>query len=82
MFDKLKQLNQLRQLKSELEKERKEVEKEGVKVTVNGRMQVEKIILNPALDPGKQGEIIKECINEAMKQIQQSAAQMMLKMQQ
>ncbi|OGZ27603.1 MAG: hypothetical protein A2365_01915 [Candidatus Nealsonbacteria bacterium RIFOXYB1_FULL_40_15] len=81
MFDKLKQLNQIRQLKNELEKESREVEKEGVKVKVNGKMEVLEITLNPELDSLRQGQIIKECINEAMKQIQKAAAEMMFKMQ-
>ena len=78
MFDKLKQLQQIKQLKNILEKERKEVEKEGIKVVVNGKMEIEEIRLNPQLNFEKQERIVKDCINEVMKQIQKEAAQKML----
>ena len=78
MFDKLKQLQQIKQLKDILEKEKREVEKEGVKVIVNGKMEIEEIKLNPQLNFEKQEKIVKDCINEAMKQIQREAAQKML----
>ena len=77
MFDKLKQLHQLKKMKDILEKERREVEKEGVKVVVNGKMEIEDIRLNPEIDVEKQEKLVKDCINEAMKQIQQEAAQKM-----
>jgi len=80
MFDQLKQLGKLKELKDILEKEKKEVEKEGVKVVVNGRMEIEEIKLNPQLDFETQEKIIKECINEAMKKIQMEAAQKMMQM--
>jgi len=77
MFDKLKQLKQLKELKDILEREKREVEKEGIRVVVNGKMEIEEIRLNPQLDSEKQGEIVKDCINEAMRQIQAEAAQKM-----
>lgn len=80
MFDQLKQLGKLKELKDILEKEKKEVGKEGVRVVVNGRMEIEEIKLNPQLDFETQEKIIKECINEAMKKIQMEAAQKMMQM--
>ena len=77
MFDKLKQLNKLRELKNALEKEKKEVEKDGVKVVVNGKMEVEEITLNPQMEPGQQEKTVKDCINQALKEIQQEAAKKM-----
>jgi DNA-binding protein YbaB len=77
MFDKLKQLKQLKELKDILEREKREVEKEGIRVVVNGKMEIEEIRLNPQLDPEKQGKIVKDCINEAVRQIQAEAAQKM-----
>jgi len=75
MFDKLKQLQQLKKLKDVLEKEKKEIEREGVKVVVTGKMEIEDIKLNPDLDIKTQEKIVKNCINEAMHQIQKEAAQ-------
>ena len=74
MFDQLKQLQQLKKIKDVLEKERREVKKDGVRVVVNGKMEIEEIQLNSQMDIEKQGKIVKDCINEAMKQIQREAA--------
>ena len=80
MFDKLKQLNDLKKMKGVLEKERQTIEREGVKVTVNGKMEIEEVILNPELDVEKQASLVKDCFNEAMKAIQMEAAKKMFNM--
>jgi DNA-binding protein YbaB len=80
MFDQLKQLGKLKELKDVLEKTKKEMVKEGVKVVVNGRMEVEEIKLNPQLNLETQEKIVKDCINETMKAIQAEAAQKMMQM--
>ena len=74
MFDNLKQLHQLQKMKAVLEKEKREVEKEGIRVVVNGKMEIEEIQLNSEMDIEKQEKLVKDCINEAMKQIQKEAA--------
>ena len=74
MFNQLKQLQQLKKIKDVLKKERREVKKDGVRVVVNGKMEIEEIQLNSQMDIEKQGKIVKDCINEAMKQIQREAA--------
>ena len=78
MFDSLKQLAKMKELKAALEKERREVEKEGVKVVVNGKMEIEELSLNPQLDPAKQEELVKGCINQAIREIQQEAVRRMV----
>jgi DNA-binding protein YbaB len=77
MFENLKQLGKLKELRDILEKERKEVEKEGTRVVVNGKMEVEEITLNPQLEAKKQEEVLRNCINEAVNQIRQEAAKKM-----
>lgn len=77
MFDKLKELKKLKELHDTLSKERAEVEKDGVKVVVNGKLEVESIQLNPALEKEKQEKLLKDCINDAVKKIQMSMAQKM-----
>lgn len=77
MFDSLKQLGKLKELKDILEKERKETEINGVRVVVNGKMEIEEIKLNPELSTEKQEETVKRCVNEAMSQIRQEAAKKM-----
>ncbi len=74
MFDKLKELNKLKQLKNEAEGEVFEVEKRGIRVIVNGAISVEEVILNPEITDDKQGRILRECLNEAIKKAQMSMA--------
>ncbi|MCX6764866.1 MAG: YbaB/EbfC family nucleoid-associated protein [Candidatus Nealsonbacteria bacterium] len=81
MFEKIKQLKQLKDLKDSLEKEKFEIEKNGTKITMNGKMEIEEIKLNPALAKEEQEIILKDCFNEAMKKIQMIAAQKMMQMQ-
>lgn len=80
MFEKLKQLRQLKSLQDDLGKERVEVEKEGTKVVMNGKMEIEEIKLNAALDKERQERIVKDCVNDALGKIKFAAAQKMLGM--
>ncbi len=77
MLDKLKQLGKLKSLQDEMKAQKFEVEKPGVKVTISGNMIVEEILLT---EQNVSGELIKDCINEAMKKAQQSIAQKMMGM--
>jgi len=81
MFDKLKQIKQLKALQDSLKSEMVESENRGVKIVVNGNMQVESVKLNNDLSLGEQEEIVKDCINDAFKQVQTLVAQRMTKMQ-
>lgn len=72
MFNIFKNLKQLKELNDMLSKEIVVVEKEGVKVKINGKMEVEEIILNQNLDIVKQQKILKECLNEALRKLQMS----------
>jgi DNA-binding protein YbaB len=78
MFDNLKQLGKLKELKDILEKERQEAEKDGVRVIVNGKMEVEEIELNPQLANDKQAKAVKDAVNQALNQVRQSAAKKMM----
>jgi DNA-binding protein YbaB len=80
MFDKLKQLKQLKELRDSVSQEKVEVENKGVKVIINGKMEIEKICLNPDLSKEEQETILKECINEAMKKVQMLLASKMSQM--
>ena len=81
MFDKLKQIQKLKELQSILEKEKIEVEKEGIKVILNGKMEVEEIKLNSELELSQQENLLKDCINDAVSRIQTIAAQKMMQLQ-
>jgi DNA-binding protein YbaB len=80
MLDKFKQLRNLKKLQDELSKEKVEVEKEGIKVVVNGEMKIEEIFLNGNLSKEKQEKILKDCINEAMDRMKFRMAQKMQEM--
>lgn len=82
MFDKLKQMKQLKDLKSSMEKEDATVGKEGVEVTVNGSMKVKSVKLNADLSSDKQEKLVKECVNEAFQKVQQKVARKMKEAQQ
>jgi len=78
MFDNFKQLKKLKELKDSLAKERIEIEKEGIKVVINGKMEMEEVKLNSELDIEQQQRIIKDCFNEAVRKIQRIAAEKMM----
>ncbi len=82
MFESLKQLIQLgklKQLRENLEKEKIKIEKQGVEVIVNGKMELEMVKLNPQLEIALQEKIVKDCINEAIREIQKSLLSKMMK---
>lgn len=81
MFENLKKLKQLKDLQDSLEKEKIEINKSGIKIAINGKMEIEKIELNPALNKEEQEIILKEGLNEGLKKIQAVIAQKMMHLQ-
>jgi DNA-binding protein YbaB len=80
MFDQLKQLKQLKDIQDQLKKEKMEMEKNGVRVVINGKMEIEEISLNPDLNIEQQEKAVKDCVNDAMHKVQMNLAQKMSKM--
>ncbi len=78
MFDNLKKIQELKRMQDALKAERETVEKKGVSVTVNGGMEVERITLNSALDQEETEQVLRQCVNEANKNIQKRIAKMMM----
>jgi DNA-binding protein YbaB len=74
MFDKLKELNELRTLQNAIKKQRVETERDGVRIVMNGSMEIEHIHLNPSLPPEKLEKAVKDCFNTAVKELQQIIA--------
>lgn len=64
MFDKLKDLKKMKDLESALGVEVLEKEKEGVKVTMNGRAEIISISINTTLDKERQEQVLKDLIND------------------
>lgn len=77
MFDKFKKAKKIKDLKSKLSKEKETCEKDGVSVTVNGQMKVVNIDIDPEADTEKVQKLIKDCTNDALKNIQKKAAKQM-----
>jgi DNA-binding protein YbaB len=81
MFSKLKQYRDLRSqaktMQSSLATETITEEKNGVKVILNGNMEVREIVLNNNLEKTSQAEILKNCFNAAIKRAQRIMAKKM-----
>ena len=78
MFSKLKQFQDLRSqaktMQSALAQESVTEEKNGVKIVLNGNMEVLSITLNESLPKNSQEETIKNCFNDAIKRAQRLMA--------
>jgi len=74
MFDKLKQINELRKMQQMVAGERVTAERNGVKVTINGTLMVEEISLNPELSQIDQERALKDAFNDANKKMQTQLA--------
>jgi len=78
MFENLKKLKQLKEIGDSLKKEKIEIERDGIKIIMNGKMEIEEVRLNPELRQDEQEIILKNCINEAIRKIQMLVAQKMM----
>ena len=69
MFDKLKDLNQLRKLQSEMKKEQEQIlvtkEKDGVEITMRGDNRVTKVLID-----GEKNKLFKDLINDIQKELE------------
>ena len=78
MFSKLKQFQDLRSqaktMQSALAQETITEEKNGVKVVLNGNMEVINLTLNADLSKSSQEETLKNCFNNALKRAQRMMA--------
>jgi DNA-binding protein YbaB len=77
MLDKLKQLGQLKAMQDQMKKEKFIVEKEGIKIVVNGSLQVEELVITGDISPERIAQLVKDAVNEAMKKAQMGLAQKM-----
>jgi|YelNatPaOPRAMG01_1025707.scaffolds.fasta_scaffold233900_1 DNA-binding protein YbaB len=78
MFDQLKKIQELKNLQDSFKQEKETIQKKGISVTINGTMEVERIILNPTLAQNETEEILRQCINEANHNIQKKLAKSMM----
>jgi len=68
MFDKLKELNQLRKMQADMKKELEAIfvthEKDGVKVVMRGDKRIEKILIDSV-----ENKLFRDIINEVSKEV-------------
>jgi len=78
MFNKLKQFRDLRSqaktLQNALAQEIIEYEKSGIKVTMNGNMEITKLAIGAEISKDKLENILAEVINEIIKRAQKTMA--------
>ncbi len=77
MLDKIKKIKELKEIQNQLRKEKIELEDSDIKITMNGSLELEQLILNPNLDIKEQEKIIKKLFNEAVKKAQLNLASKM-----
>lgn len=75
MFDKLKQMKELKSLQDEIKKESYDIEKNGVRLAMNGGMELTEIHLNPELSQDQQEQTIMQAYNELIRKVQMAMAQ-------
>ena len=84
MFNKLKHLknlrNQAKQMQNALADESTTVEKGGIKVVMNGNMEITSIAINEDLAKNSLEGILADCVNDAIKKTQRLMARKMQEM--
>ncbi|MEI8360638.1 MAG: YbaB/EbfC family nucleoid-associated protein [bacterium] len=84
MFNKLKQFKDLRDqaktLQSALAKESITLDKNGVKLTMNGNMEVTNIVITEQLANDKMASTMKDLMNDSVKKMQRIMAEKMQSM--
>ena len=84
MFNKLKQLKDLRSqaktMQNALAGEKVEVEKNGIKLSMNGNMEVMDLVINSELNKEEIARTSKELFNDAIKKTQRIMAKKMQEM--
>ena len=84
MFNKLKQFKDLRSqaktIQSALSQESIVIDKGGIKITMNGNMEVNAVVINEDLSKDSLEGLLADAFNEAIKKTQRIMAQKMQEM--
>jgi len=72
-------LKQAKQLKDEIAKAKYEGEANGVKVVINGELEITELKIPPGMDVGRIEFSVKEAVNRTMKTAKNDMAQKMSK---
>lgn len=74
MFESFKQLKQLKELQSAIQKEEVSIEKDGVQIIMNGAFEVREVVLPEGISGDKLAPLVKDAFNDAVKKAQQAIA--------
>lgn len=84
MFNKLKQFKDLRDqaktMQNALAGEKVTIEKKGIKITMNGNMEIIELIIPEDLSKDDISKYMKEAVNESIKKVQKLMATKMQEM--
>lgn len=78
MFEKLRDLKKAQEMQRAFAQEKHTLQQKGVRVTVNGSLQVEEIVVEADLSREEVGPVVAEVVNEAFRGIQQKIARQIL----
>ncbi len=74
MFEQLRDLKKAQEMQKAFAQEKHTVEKDGIKVTVNGNMRIEEIVIGQGVDADRIGPDLTALINQAFQEIQYKLA--------
>ena len=74
MFESFKQLKQLKELQSVIQKEEVAVERSGVRIVMNGAFEVREVTISADLSGDKLESAVRDAFNDAVKKTQQAIA--------
>lgn len=84
MFEKLKQIKDLRSqaktMQNALSGESATVEKNGVKIVINGNLEITELTIPDAMTGKEASSVVKDVMNDAVKKVQKIIAQKMQEM--
>lgn len=78
MFEQLRDLKKAHEMQKAFAQEKHTVEQSGIKVTVNGNLKVEEIIISSQVQQAELGPLLTELINQAFQEIQRRLAQQLM----
>ena len=71
----MKQMKELKKAQKEMKNTRVTVDQDGIKVTVNGEMKIQEILLSDDVDIAALPSSLKKTINDAMTKVQVESSQ-------
>ncbi len=80
MFNKINEIRKIKEIQKSLKEEKVTVEDSGIKLILNGNIELEEIHLSQEISKEEQERVIIKLFNEALKKIQMKAAQKMSQM--